>query len=201
MGTHRGRRGGGLSEVTTVIDTPPSPGSGPDGSGPEGSDQAGLQATPEFEKAAARADSRRGFLLSLPAYAYLALFFAIPFGIVIVYSVATRNRIGGTDLAGWNLDSYRRLGEPIVRDILFRSVWIALLTTVICLLVAYPFSYFLSTRSPTVRNLMLVFVMIPFWTNFLVRNYAWRVILGTDGPLTTVSEALGLGPQEILFTQ
>jgi spermidine/putrescine transport system permease protein len=42
--------------------------------------------------------------------------------------------------------------------------------------------------------------MIPFWTNFLVRNYAWRVILGTDGPLSTVSQALGLGPQEILFT-
>ncbi len=181
--------------MTTATDTPPPP-----GSGPEGPDRAALRATPEFERAAARADSRRGFLLSLPAYAYLALFFAIPFGIVIVYSVATRNRIGGTDLAGWNLDSYRRLGEPIVRDILFRSVWIALLTTVICLLVAYPFSYFLSTRSPTVRNLMLVFVMIPFWTNFLVRNYAWRVILGTDGPLSTVSQALGLGPQEILFT-
>lgn len=113
--------------MTTLTDPPPSPGPGAGGAG-----QAGLLATPEFEKAAARADSRRGFLLSLPAYAYLVLFFAIPFGIVIVYSVATRNRIGGTDLAGWNLDSYRRLGEPIVRDILFRSLWIALLTTVIC---------------------------------------------------------------------
>jgi len=181
--------------VTTVTGTPPSPPSGAGSSGP-----TSLQATPEFEKAAARAAARRGLLLSLPAYVYLVLFFAIPFGIVIVYSVATRNRIGGTDLAGWNLESYRRLGEPIVRDILFRSVWIALLTTVICLVVAYPFSYFLSTRSATVRNVMLVFVMIPFWTNFLVRNYAWRVILGTEGPLSTVSQALGLGPQEILFT-
>ena len=135
----------------------------------------------------------------MPAYLYLVVFFVVPFGIVIVYSVATRNRIGGTDLAGWNLDSYRRLGEPIVRDILFRSVWIALLTTAICLVVAYPFSYFLATRSPTVRNVMLVFVMIPFWTNFLVRNYAWRVILGTDGPFSTVTEALGMGPQKILL--
>ena len=181
--------------MTTVTGAPPTP-----APGAEDSDPKGLQATPEFEKAAARAAARRGFLLSLPAYAYLVLFFAIPFGIVIIYSIATRNRIGGTDLAGWNLDSYRRLGEPIVRDILFRSLWIALLTTAICLVVAYPFSYFLSTRSATVRNLLLVFVMIPFWTNFLVRNYAWRVILGTDGPLSTVSQALGLGPQEILFT-
>ena len=181
--------------MTAITGTPPSPRSGQGGPEP-----ASLQATPEFEKAAARAASRRGFLLSLPAYIYLVLFFAIPFGIVIVYSVATRNRIGGTDLAGWNLESYRRLGEPIVRDILFRSLWIALLTTLICLVVAYPFAYFLTTRSATIRNIMLVFVMIPFWTNFLVRNYAWRVILGNDGPLTTVSEALGMGPQEILFT-
>ena len=172
----------------------------PSGPGPGGGDAALLEATPEFERAAARADSRRGFLLSLPAYVYLLLFFAIPFGIVVVYSLATRNTIGGTDLAGWNLDSYRRLAEPIVRDILFRSLWIAVLTTLICLVVAYPFSYFIATRTPTIRNILLVFVMIPFWTNFLVRNYAWRVILGSDGPFAAVTEALGLGRQEILFT-
>jgi len=181
--------------VTLTTAPPPSNGPGTGGAG-----SALLEVTPEFERAAARADSRRGFLLSLPAYVYLVLFFAIPFGIVVIYSLATRNTIGGTDLAGWNLDSYRRLAEPIVRDILFRSVWIAVLTTLICLVVAYPFSYFIATRTPTVRNILLVFVMIPFWTNFLVRNYAWRVILGSDGLFATVTEALGLGRQEILFT-
>ena len=181
--------------MTLTTAPPPSDSPGTGGAGP-----ALLEVTPEFERAAARADSRRGFLLSLPAYVYLVLFFAIPFGIVVVYSLATRNTIGGTDLAGWNLDSYRRLAEPIVRDILFRSVWIAVLTTLICLVVAYPFSYFIATRTPTVRNILLVFVMIPFWTNFLVRNYAWRVILGSDGPFAAVTEALGLGRQEILFT-
>ena len=181
--------------MTLTAAPPPSAGPGRGGAG-----SALPEATPEFERAAARADSRRGFLLSLPAYVYLVLFFAIPFGIVVIYSVATRNTIGGTDLAGWNLDSYRRLAEPIVRDILFRSLWIAVLTTLICLVVAYPFSYFIATRTPTVRNILLVFVMIPFWTNFLVRNYAWRVILGSDGPFAAVTEALGLGRQEILFT-
>lgn len=180
-----------------TLTTAPPPSNGP---GTGGAGSALLEITPEFERAAARADSRRGFLLSLPAYVYLVLFFAIPFGIVVIYSLATRNTIGGTDLAGWNLDSYRRLAEPIVRDILFRSVWIAVLTTLICLVVAYPFSYFIATRTPTVRNILLVFVMIPFWTNFLVRNYAWRVILGSDGPFATVTEALGIGRQEILFT-
>ena len=159
-------------------------------------------ATPEFEKAAERADSRRGFLMALPAYAYLVVFFAVPLVIVLVYSFATRNRFGGTDLSGWNLEAYRKLGEPIVRDILFRSLWLAILTTVICLLFAYPFAFFLTNRSPTVRNVMLVFVMIPFWTNFLVRNYAWRVLLGNDGLVSKGTDLIpGVEPREYLFTQ
>jgi spermidine/putrescine transport system permease protein len=159
------------------------------------------RATPQFEKVAQKKESRRGFLLALPSYVYLIIFFVIPLIIVLVYSFATRNRFGGTDLSGWNLESYERIAEPIVRTILFRSLWLAFLTTVICLLIAYPFAYFLSTRRPAIRNIMLVFVMIPFWTNFLVRNFAWRVILGNDGPLTKTTEFLGLGTQELLFSQ
>ena len=158
-------------------------------------------ATPEFEKAALRQESRRGLFLALPAYLYLIFFFVISLFIVFIYSFATRNRFGGTDLSGWNLDSYARISEPIVRDVLFRSVWLAFITTVICLVIAYPFAYFLSTRRVAVRNVMLVFVMIPFWTNFLVRNFAWRVILGNDGPLTNATEFVGLGSAELLFTQ
>ena len=158
-------------------------------------------ATPEFEKAALRQESRRGLFLALPAYLYLIFFFVISLFIVFIYSFATRNRFGGTDLSGWNLDSYARISEPIVRDVLFRSVWLAFITTVICLVIAYPFAYFLSTRRVAVRNIMLVFVMIPFWTNFLVRNFAWRVILGNDGPLSYATEFVVLGSAELLFTQ
>lgn len=159
------------------------------------------EATLEFEAAAIRAESRRGFLMALPAYAYLVMFFAVPLVIVSVYSFATRNRYGGTDLSGWNLDAYRKLSEPIVRTILFRSLWVAILTTFICLLIGYPFAYFLATRRPAVRNLMLVFVMIPFWSNFLVRNYAWRVLLGRNGLVSDGFELVGLGPREFLFTR
>jgi len=158
-------------------------------------------ATPEFEAANERHKRRRGLLMALPAYGYLLVFFALPLLIVVVYSFATRNRFGGTDLSGWNIDSYRKLGEPLVRDILFRSLALALITTVICLVVAYPFAYYMATRGDRARNLMLVFVMIPFWTNFLVRNFAWRVILGTDGPLSQVTEAVGIGETRLLFTQ
>ncbi len=163
--------------------------------------ESATAATPEFEAAAARLDRRRGFLLSLPAFVYLIVFFAVPFAYVVLYSFATRTRTGGTSLSDWNLDSYQRLGDQIVRDVLTRSLSLAVLTTVICLLVAYPFSYFLTTQSPRARNVMLVFVMIPFWTNFLVRNYAWRLILANEGPLSNTTESLGLGTTDLLFTQ
>lgn len=162
---------------------------------------AGAVATPEFEAANERQKQRRGLLMALPAYIYLTLFFTIPLGIVVVYSFATRNRFRSTDLNNWNIDSYRALGNDLIRSILFRSLALAIITTVICLVVAYPFAYFIATRGPLMRNLMLVFVMIPFWTNFLVRNYAWYVILGTDGPLSQVTEFIGIGPTRVLFTQ
>ena len=158
-------------------------------------------ATPAFEAAAARAAARRGLFMALPAYVYLVIFFAVPFGIVVVYSFATRTRTGGISLSGWNLDSYRRLGEQIVRDVLWRSLGLAILTTLICLLVAYPFAYYMTIVGTTARNVMLVMVMIPFWTNFLVRNYAWRLLLSSGGPLSSVTEAIGLGETDLLFTK
>jgi len=158
------------------------------------------EATPEFEAAAERAEARRGLLIASPAYLYLILFFGIPLLIVFAYSFASRNRFGEAVFDGISFEAYRKLSEPIVRDILFRSVGLAVLTTVICLLIGYPFAYYLATRSPRVRNILLVFVMIPFWSNFLVRNYAWRVILGNDGVVTKTTEAVGLGETEILFT-
>jgi len=143
---------------------------------------------------------RQGFLMALPAYGYLVIFFAIPLVIVVVYSFATRNRFGGTDLSGWNIEAYIRLGDPVLRNIIIRSLTLAVITTVICLLIAYPFAYFLATRKAKTRNLLLVFVMIPFWSNFLVRTFAWRVLLGNDGPVSQLTEALGLGETRILFT-
>ena len=148
-----------------------------------------------------RTERRRGFLLALPSFAYMVLFFAIPLIIVLVYSFATRTSTGSTSLSDWNFDAYRKLGEPIVRNVVVRSVILALVTTVICLVVAYPFAWFCAHQRPTVRNVLLVAVMIPFWTNFLVRNYAWRILLSEVGPISSFTEAIGLGETDILFTK
>lgn len=153
-----------------------------------------------LEAASEKAKARTGFLAGLPAYVYLIIFFAIPFLIVGVYSFATRSATGATRLTDWNIDSYIKLVDPLVVQIVWRSTWIAGLTTLICLVVSYPFAYFIATRSPKIRNLLLVLVMIPFWSNFLVRTYAWRFLLGTDGPIAAITEQLGLGTVRLLFT-
>ena len=156
--------------------------------------------TPGLELQAERAESRRGFLLGLPAIIYLLVFFVIPLGFVVAYSFATRTRTGRTELNNWNLEAYRRLSEDVVRAVAFRSFWFAILTTIICLALAYPLAYFISTRRPTTRNLMLVGIMIPFWSNFLIRTYAWRVLLDSDGLFTQMVSGMGLGDGRILFT-
>jgi spermidine/putrescine transport system permease protein len=157
-------------------------------------------ASPELETGARRAASRRGFLLGLPALLYLTVFFMVPLGIVVAYSFATRSRTGRTELRDWNLDAYARLGDDVVRTIAVRSLWIALATTLISLVLAYPLAYYMSTRTPTVRNILLVGVMLPFWSNFLVRTYAWRVLLDSDGLVSQATQAVGIGETRLLFT-
>jgi spermidine/putrescine transport system permease protein len=158
------------------------------------------QATPELEAAAERARARTGFRIALPAYVYLVIFFVVPLVLVLVYSFASRSSTGLTVLDDWNLDSYLRLFSSDVARIFLRSLLLALSTTVICLVVCYPFAYFIATRGPTVRNFLLVLVMIPFWSNFLVRTYAWTFILGSDGVVSQISQAFGGAPVRLLFT-
>lgn len=157
-------------------------------------------ASPELERDALRADARRGVLIASPSLIYLVLFFAVPLGIVFVYSFATRSSTGLTLLEGWNLDSYRRLWSPLVGEIAFRSLLLATITTAVCLVVSYPLAYYMATRTASVRNMLFILVMIPFWSNFLVRTYAWRVLLGPDGPISQISQLLGGEPVRILFT-
>jgi spermidine/putrescine transport system permease protein len=150
-------------------------------------------ANPQLERRAERAESRRGFLHALPAYAYLLFFFAIPLVIVFVFSFAERTTTGKPVLGEWTLDAWQKVGDPLVRTVALRSLGLAVLNTVICLAIGYPFAYWIATRSrASTRNLMLVLVLIPFWTNFLVRTYAWRVLLGSDGLVTRIGDATGL---------
>jgi spermidine/putrescine transport system permease protein len=154
----------------------------------------------QLERRAADARARQGAWIALPPALYLILLFALPLLIVFVYSFATRGTTGATILADWNLASYRRLFNPLVREIVLRSVGYALVTTIISLVLSYPFAYYIATRPARMRNVLLVLVMIPFWSNFLVRTYAWRVLLSSSGPVSQLTGLLGMGQTRLLFT-
>ena len=152
------------------------------------------------EAAVAQAQRRQGMLLASPGALYLLIFFVVPLALISVYSFATRTSTGRTSLSGWNVESYQAIGDEVILGIIGRSAWLATLTTVLCLAVGYPFAYYLATRPRHVRAVLLVLVMIPFWTNGLVRVFAIRFLLGSNGPASALSESLGFGTFRILFT-
>jgi spermidine/putrescine transport system permease protein len=158
------------------------------------------EASPSLERKARRRESWRGFFHAAPAYVYLTFFFTLPLLVVFIFSFASRGRTGRPLLEEWNLDSWSRLFEPLIRTIAIRSFWLAFFNTVVCLLVAYPFAYWIATRrKQSTRYFLLILVLIPFWSNFLVRTYAWRILLGNDGYITQIGEATGLWGR-MLFT-
>ena len=159
-----------------------------------------VEVNPELEERAEKEKSRRGLFTALPSYAYLILFFALPLVVVFIFSFASRSRTGRPVLEDWNFDSWARLLDPLVASIAWRSLWLAVVNTVLCLLIGYPFAYWIATRRRAItRNILLVLVLIPFWSNFLVRTYAWRTLLDADGLITQFGELTGLWGQ-LLFT-
>ncbi len=127
-----------------------------------------------------------------PTTLYLVLFFVAPLLIVLVYSFLTRGAYGQL-IWQFTLQNYVRVVDPLYMGILWRSTVMAAANTLLCLLFSYPFAYAIArTENERKRNLLLILVMVPFWTNFLVRTYAWRVILGADGPLNGLLLGLGI---------
>lgn len=137
-----------------------------------------------------------------PAAFWLTVFFLAPLAIMLAYSFARRGTYGGV-VWELNVEQYLRFVDPLYLQIFWRSAWIALLTTAVCLLVGYPFAFFIARQPSSRRNPMLLLIMIPFWTNFLIRTYAWILILRTEGLINTVLTTLGLinEPLTLLYTE
>ena len=135
----------------------------------------------------------------LPAWLSMAVLFAVPFAIVLAYSFLTRGVYGGIELP-WTAESYRRLFDPLYLAILWRSFAMALAATAMCLLLAFPAALFIS-RAARHKHLYLQLVMLPFWTSFLVRTYAWIFLLRDTGLFNTALQALGIthGPLPLLY--
>ncbi len=146
----------------------------------------------------ARTVTRVGrWLVSGPPLLYLVVFFAIPSLIMVLASFRTPGEFGGlaplveegrVDL---NLDSYLRFfSESVYAQIFVKSVWYALATTLLCLALAYPLAALIARSPKRYRDLLLLLVILPFWSNFLIRVYAWMIVLGPNAALAKTVNAV-----------
>jgi spermidine/putrescine transport system permease protein len=148
-----------------------------------------------------RPPGRTGWLLLAPLVLWALAFVVAPAVIMLVYSFAQRGTLGGVVL-GFSLDSYRSVVDPVYLQIVTRSIAYAGLTTAICLAAGYPVAYLIGRAELRWRNLLLMAVMVPFWTSFLIRTYAWVTILKSQGLLNSLLVQLQLiaEPLELLYT-
>ncbi|MCK6628744.1 MAG: ABC transporter permease [Anaerolineae bacterium] len=142
-------------------------------------------------------------ILLTPGVFWLTVFFVIPLLIVLVVSFSKRSLLGVVELE-FNLNNYARLFNPDspYLFIFLRSLGLAAVNTVLCLLLAYPFAFYIARQTPQRQKMLIFLVMVPFWTNFLIRTYALMFIIRDTGLINTWLVNLGIisEPIQILFT-
>lgn len=148
-----------------------------------------------------------------PAIVFIGVFMLAPLALMAYVSVLERGEYGGVAWGTWTAEAYvsfffeRDLDGSLdvntdYARIFLRSIWLAVLTTVLTLLVGFPTALYMSLQPERIRNLLVFFVTIPFWTNLLVRNYAWILLLRNNGLIDATLARLGLTeePISILYT-
>ena len=141
---------------------------------------------------------RNGKYLLVPSMVWLAVFFVIPMLIVVAVSFASRTAYGQI-VFGWTFQNYARFLDPLYISIFGRTIFIAVVTTVCTILMGYPLAYCIARLPRRLRQKGLILCMIPFWINFLIRSYAWVIILRSQGVLNTILMKLEVISQPIQF--
>ena len=137
-----------------------------------------------------RKEKRFALLLKLPLYLWTVLFVLAALGYVIALSLQSRGELIGAS-GQWTLDNYARLQEPQYFQVLVNSLRLAALTTLLCALIGYPFGYLMARLRPASRSIVTLLLVVPFWTNSLIRIYGWRILLIGNGPINTLLMNLG----------
>jgi spermidine/putrescine transport system permease protein len=146
-----------------------------------------------------RGTRRQALVLLFPCVLALVVLFVLPQFLMFEASLGRRSAYGGV-IHEWAFANYTRALQPLYLRILGRSIGLAFATTVLCLLTAYPVAYWLGLRvSSRWRNALLVLVILPFWTSFLVRMYAWIFILRSEGLVNLFLAGLGIPPLNLLY--
>ena len=131
-----------------------------------------------------------GVFISLPGMLWLTVFFLIPYMIIILFSFLTPGIYGGADLP-FTLNSYTRMLSNVgYWQLFWKTLYISVISTIICLGLALPVAYYIATSKN--KNLLLTLVIVPFWTNFLVRIFGWMVVLGRAGIVNSFLQFLGI---------
>ena len=144
-------------------------------------------------------DPRVAFLLLAPSLVLLVVLFYLPQLLLFVVSLGHRSAYGGV-VRTLSLENYARALEPLYLGILWRSLGLAAFTTIACLALGFPFAWWLARRVPVrSRSALLALVVLPFWTSFLVRMYAWIVLLRSEGLVNLALASLGLPRVELLY--
>ncbi|HSB09105.1 MAG TPA: ABC transporter permease [Blastocatellia bacterium] len=144
----------------------------------------------------------RAFPLFAPAALWLLAFIVAPLAIVVVVSLATRGPYGKT-VYDFTPANFLRAFDPLYLRAYWRTTWIATTTTLLCAVVSYPVAYYLALRAPQrLRRPLLVLTVIPFWTSFLIRTYAWMLLLRSEGVINSALMGTGLieAPLKLLYS-
>jgi spermidine/putrescine transport system permease protein len=122
------------------------------------------------------------WVLTLPSLSWLLAFFLVPTCIIFAYAFKPTDNYGSIG-EGWTLDTIRSLADPHYYVLIWRTIWLSTLTTIISLVLALPIGFHLATISKRMRGILLLLIVVPFWTSFLIRIFAWKTVLHPEGIL------------------
>lgn len=138
------------------------------------------------------------WLITLPSLAWLGVFFVIPAVLIVVTAFRPPDLQGGVG-SGWTTETLQVLRDPAYLPIVWRTVWLSGLTTIVCLALALPVSFQIARVGTRMRQFLLLLVVIPFLSNFLIRVFAWKSLLHPEGPLTKLLIALHLVSEDAML--
>ncbi|PKL16694.1 MAG: spermidine/putrescine ABC transporter permease [Spirochaetae bacterium HGW-Spirochaetae-5] len=139
------------------------------------------------------------FLLTLPSMGWLMIFFVIPTLLVIAMAFRNSDPYGGIG-DQWTFNTIRDLRNPNYPSIIWRTLWLSVVSTIICIVTAIPASYFISRISKKFQDIILLLIIVPFWINFLIRIFAWKVFLHPEGLFKQILVTLHIaGPDTLLL--
>ncbi|MEY9894928.1 spermidine/putrescine transport system permease protein [Catenulispora sp. MAP12-49] len=174
-----------------MLDIVPEPTTGPSGRTDPGGRTRPRRPRRTPRKRPAAADTRVWNRLALPGTLWMSVFFISSLLLVAALSFGTTDDLGNPRF-GTTLDNIRRLGAPAYRTVMFRSLEYAALTSLLCLLIAYPVAYAIALHAGRFKNALIAAIVVPFFANYLVRMYGWSVVLSDDGPVLRFLRAIGL---------